>query len=146
MNLNNLENLKEEMKKLGFRDKLISQMEENIKKNVPEFKLNDTLPATKGQVDLTLYFKQSGQFEFYYFNKFEVAHNQGNPLEEGQKYMVITPEETGKNMVKKLENVTEAIAFFKEQKGNSELAAGKDAAHKDKSKEKELGESQGMRM
>ena len=131
MNLNNLENLKEEMKKLGFRDKLISQMEENIKKNVPEFKLNDTLPATKGQVDLTLYFKQSGQSEFYYFNKFEVAHNQGKLLEDGQKYIVITPGEMGKNMVKKLGNVTEAIAFFKEQKGNCELAAGKDAAHKD---------------
>ena len=60
-----------------------------------------------------------------------MAHNQGNPLEERQKYMVITPDESGKNLVKKLENVTEAIAFFKEQKGNSELAAGKDAAHKD---------------
>lgn len=130
MNLNNLENLKEEMKALGFRDKLIEKMEENMKMNVPEFKLNDSLPATKGQVDLTLHFKQSTQSDFYYFNKFTVAHNHGKPLEEGQQYMVITKNEQGKNMVKKLENVTDAITFFKEQKGNSELAVGKDAAHK----------------
>ena len=130
MNLNNLENLKEEMKNLGFKDKLIEKMEEYMKQDVTDFRLHETLPASKGQVDLTLYFKQSGQSDFYYFNKFEAAHNQGKPLEEGQKYMVITPGDDGKNLVKKLENVTEAIEFFKGQKGNSELAVGKDAAHK----------------
>jgi hypothetical protein len=132
MNLNNLEDLKEQMKALGFKDKLIAQMEELMKKDVPDFKLHDTLPATKGQVDLTLSFKQSGQSDFYYFNKFEAAHNMGKPLEEGQKYLVISPnpDEPGKNYSKKFENVGEAIAFFKEQKGTSELAIGKDAAHK----------------
>ncbi|MET3115390.1 hypothetical protein AAKU52_003139 [Pedobacter sp. CG_S7] len=130
MNLNNLENLREEMKNLGFRDKLIDKMEEHIKKDVPEFTLNDTRPATKGQVDLALHFKQSGQSDFYYFNKFTVSHNQGKPLEEGQQYMVITKNDQGKNMVKKLENATDAITFFKEQKGDSELAVGKDAANK----------------
>jgi len=130
MNLNNLENLKEEMKNLGFKDKLIEKMEENMAKDVPEFTLNEVRPATKGQVDLALHFKQSSQSDFYYFNKFTVAHNQGKPLEEGQQYMVITKNEQGKNMVKKLENVSDAISFFKEQKGNSELAVGKDAANK----------------
>ena len=56
MNLNNLENLKEEMKALGFKDKLIAEMEKSMEKNLPEFALHDTLPATKGQVDLTLHF------------------------------------------------------------------------------------------
>lgn len=130
MNLNNLENLKEEMKALGFKDKLINQMEEQMKKDVSEFKLHDALSATKGQVDLTLYFKKSGQSEFYYLNKFEAAHNQGKPLEEGQKYMIISPGADGKNIVKKVENVSEAIDFFKKQESNSELALGKDAAHK----------------
>lgn len=130
MNLNNLENLREEMKNLGFKDKLIEKMEDNMSKNVPEFTLHDSVPATKGQVDLALHFKQSGQSDFYYFNKFTVSHNQGKPLEEGQKYMVITKNEEGKNIVKKHENVSDALAFFKEQKGNSELAVGKDAASK----------------
>ncbi len=130
MNLNNLEDLKEEMKTLGFGNKLVEQMEEYMRKDVPNFKLYDTVPSNKGQVDITIHFKQSGQSEFYYLNRYEATHNQGKPLEEGQKYMVITPNEEGKNMVKKFENVAEAITFFKEQKGNSELAVGKDAAHK----------------
>lgn len=130
MNLNNLENLKEEMKALGFKEKLIEDMAKKVEKQIPEFSLNDTLVATKGQVDFTLFFKKSGQSEFYYFNKFEVVHNQGKALEEGQRYMVISAGENNKNIVKKLDNVTEAIAFFKEQKGESELALGKDAANK----------------
>lgn len=130
MNLNNLENLKEEMKALGFKDKLISEMEKNMEKNIPEFILHDAIKATKGQVDLTLHFKQSGQSDFFYFNKFEVAHNQGKSLEEGQKYMVISPGDQGKPIFRSFQNTHEAINYFKEQKGNSELAVGKDPAHK----------------
>src|SRR5690606_11552610 len=49
-----------------------------------------------------------------------------------QKYMVISPGEGNKNIVKKLDSITQAIDFFKQQKGDSELAVGKDAAHKTK--------------
>ncbi len=132
MNVNNLENLREEMKALGFKENLIAQMEEQMKKNVPDFRLHDTMPATRGQVDLTLHFRQSGKSEFYYLNKFEAAHNQGKRLEEGQKYLIITPGIDGKNMVRKIENLGEAIDFFRKQEGNSELAIGKDAAHRTK--------------
>ncbi|TCC92420.1 hypothetical protein EZ428_11920 [Pedobacter frigiditerrae] len=130
MNLNNLEDLKDEMKKLGFSDPLIAKMEEHMKNDDPAFKLYDEVKANRGQVDITLHFKQSGQSDYYYLNRLEAVHNQGKPLEEGQKYMVITKTEEGKNIVKKLENVAEAIDFFKQQKGNSELAVGKDAANK----------------
>ena len=130
MNLNNLEDLKDEMKKLGFDEALIAKMEDNMKYDDPAFKLYDEVKASKGQVDITLHFKQSGQSDYYYLNKLEAVHNQGKPLEEGQKYMVITKTDDGKNIVKKLENVAEAIDFFKKQNGNSELAVGKDAAHK----------------
>jgi hypothetical protein len=132
MNLNNLENLKEELKTLRFKDKVIDEMQQNMEKGVSEFTLNEKIVGTRGRVDITLHFKQSGQSEHYFFNKFEVALNSGKALEEGHKYMVITPNEAGKNMVKSFENVAEAISFFKEQKGNSELAAGKDAAHREK--------------
>jgi hypothetical protein len=130
MNLNNLEDLKDEMKKLGFDEALITKMEVHMKNDDPAFKLYDEVKASKGQVDITLHFKQSGQSDYYYLNKLEAVHNQGKPLEEGQKYMVITKTDEGKNIVKKLENVAEAIDFFKKQNGNSELAVGKDAAHK----------------
>lgn len=133
MNLNNLEDLKDEMKRLGFKDKLITQMEEHMKNNVPDFRLHDIAKATKGQVDLTLHFKQSGQSEFYYFNKFETTHNQGKTLDEGQRYVVITqPQEEGKqNLIKSFMNTEEAINYFKKQTGNSELAIGKGETNKD---------------
>jgi len=132
MNRNNVENLKDELKKLGFKDKVASEMEKQIEKGTPDFTLNDKINGTKGQVDLTLHFRQSWQSDNYYFNKYEAALNTGKGLEEGQKYMIITPNEQvpGKNMVKSFENVTDAITFFKQQKGNSELASGKDAASK----------------
>jgi len=125
MNLNNLEDLKDEMKTLGFKDKLITQMEENMKKDMPDFKLHDTINATKGRVDLTLHFKQSGQSEFYYLNKFEAAQNKGKALEEGQKYFVILPPKDGKPHFQPLEHTAEAIELFKSQKGDSALSVGK---------------------
>ena len=133
MNLNNLENLKSEMKALGFSTALQEKMEENMKSNLPEFILKDQINGHKGQIDLNLYFKQSGQSENYYLNKYDVALNEGKPLEAGQKYLVISPSETaGKNNVFKRENVAEAIEVFKKHTGNAELAVGKDAAHKTK--------------
>jgi hypothetical protein len=132
MNLNNLENLKEELKTLGFKKGVTAEMEKQMEKGVPEFLLHDKTNGNKGQIDLTLHFKQSGQSEHYYFNKYVVALNTGKPLEEGHKYMVVTPDENkpDKNLVKSFEHVSDAISFFKEQKGNSVLASGKDAAHK----------------
>lgn len=132
MNLNNLERLQEELKTLGFSKQTSEAMQNQMEAGVPDFRLHEKVMGDKGQVDLTLYFKQSSQSEHYYFNKFDVALNTGKPLEEGQKYMVITPQEKepGKNLVKPFENVTEAVEFFKEQKENSVLAAGKDAANK----------------
>jgi hypothetical protein len=133
MNLNNLENLKSEMKSLGFSKELQEKMEENMKNNLPEFILKDQVAGQKGQIDINLYFKQSGQSENYYLNKYDVALNEGKALEAGQKYLVISPSETpGKNNVFKRENVAEAIEVFKKHTGNAELAVGKDAAHKTK--------------
>lgn len=130
MNLNNLESLKEELKELRFDKKLSEEMEKNMQKNLPEFQLRQQIPADKGQVDLLLHFKQSAQSEFYYLNKYDVSLNKAKPLEEGQKYLVISPGEQGKPVFRKFENPNEAISYFKEQKGNSELASGKDVAHK----------------
>jgi hypothetical protein len=125
MNLNNLENLKEELKTLGFSEKTAGEMQQNMEKDIPEFTLNEKIAGTRGQVDLTLHFKQSLQSEHYFFNKYEAALSSGKALEDGHKYVIITPNEQGKNMIKSFENVPDAIAFFKEQKGNSELAVVK---------------------
>ncbi|MBB2143973.1 hypothetical protein GM921_00620 [Pedobacter sp. LMG 31464] len=136
MNLNNLENLREEMANLGFKKELIEQMEEKMKANVADFKLYDSVEATRGRVDMTLFFKQSGQSDYYYLNKFEVCHEKGQKIPEGQKIMVLTHTEgADKGMTKVFVHVSEAIAFFngqkeqfKDQKGISHLVVGKDAS------------------
>jgi hypothetical protein len=131
MNRNNLENLREEMQTLRFDEKLILQMEEKMKMGLPEFQLRDVVPGKKGNIDLLLHFKKSGQSEHYYLNRFDTTLNRAKPLEEGQKYLVISqPEGVDKPLVRKFDVPHEAIAFFKEVKGNSELAVGKDIRSK----------------
>lgn len=139
MNLNNLENLKQEMKALGFSDKLQVLMEEQMRNDIPQFHLNDSIAADKGQVEFTLHFKQSGQSDYYYLNRYEVAHNKGKGLEEGEKYMVIVAGADGKNTVKRIENLTEAIDHFTSQTGTAELSVGKDPQHRKIYSNKENG-------
>lgn len=134
MNLNNLENLQQEMESLGFQKELVAQMEEKMKANVAEFKLYDSVQASKGRVDMTLFFKQSSQSDYYYLNKFEVCHEKGLPIPEGSKVMVYTtPEGADKGLRKDFVHVSHGIAFFneqkevlKEQKGTCDLLVGKD--------------------
>lgn len=130
MNLNNLKNLKEELMELGFDKKQAEEMEKNMEKNLPGFQLRQQQNVDKGQVDFLLHFKQSAQSEFYYLNKYDVSLNRAKPLEEGQKYLVISPGDQGKPVFRKFDGPGEAITYFKGQTGESELASGKDPAHK----------------
>lgn len=134
MNLNNLENLKEEMTSLGFKKELIDQMEEKMKENVADFKLYDSTRATVGRVDATLFFKQSGKSDYYYLNKFEVCHEKGPSIKDGEKVMVLMQMDgTKEGISKEFGNISEGIAFFnsrnevmEEYKGLCHLAVGKD--------------------
>ncbi|OKS86129.1 hypothetical protein [Mucilaginibacter polytrichastri] len=129
MNRTNLENLKGELKGLKFDDKYIKKMEEMMEKGLPSFELKGLLPVDKGQMDMTMHFKKSGQSDYYYFNKFDLAYSKAKPLEGDLKYLVVSPGEKNKNLVKPFDSPSEAIAFFKSQTGKSELAIGK---HTDK--------------
>jgi|GEM_PF-1477404 len=127
MNRNNLENLTEEMKMLGLGDKEITQMQELMQNNLAEFQLRTKIPGNKGVVDTVLYFKRSNQSENYYLNKFHVTLNKAKQLDEGQKYLVITanPGEQGpEKLFRSFESPYEAVAYFKEEQGKSELAVG----------------------
>jgi len=131
MNLNNLEDRKDEMKALGASEQTIAKMEEQMNIGVPKFKVHQVMPANKGQVDVEFYFQQSSKSEYYFLNKFTVAHNLGKPLEKDQHYLIISPGKDGQaGMVKKYDLVTEAVESFKNRGGSAELAIGKDAAHK----------------
>lgn len=130
MNLNNLEDRKADMTALGVGKKNIELMEQYMKDNVTSFVLKEIIPATRGQVEISIPFKQSGQSEFYYFNKFTVAHNKAKPLEAGQKYFVVMPDlpkEDGKTQYKTFEHSSDAIKLFNELK-NGELKSGPNLA------------------
>lgn len=124
MNLNNLEDLKDELKELGFPKKVIDEMEKNMEKDLPEFKLRHTHPGDRGQVDMQLHFRQSAQSDYYYFNKYSVTLNNAKPLAEGHQYLVISPGEKDRTLMRRFETPHEAIAYFKEQ-DKIELAVGK---------------------
>jgi hypothetical protein len=96
-----------------------------MEKNLPNFQLKAQLPADRGQIDATLNFRQSGQSDYYYFNRYDLAWSKAKPLENDQKYIVISPGDDNKNRMKKFDSPVEAIDFFKSQKGKSELAIGK---------------------
>jgi hypothetical protein len=132
MNYNNLENLKEELSRLGFGKKVQEDMQKQMEQGKAEFTLHDRVQGNKGQIDLLLYFRQSGQSENYYLNKFDVRLLNGKPLAEGEKFMVMNPEIKldGKPVVKNFDLASEAINFFKAQSGDNTLAVGKDWANK----------------
>ncbi|SMG15650.1 hypothetical protein [Sphingobacterium psychroaquaticum] len=131
MNLSNLEDRQYEMKELGFSKESTEKMQELMEKNVPEFKLYESKQTPKGMVDYRLHYKKSAQSDFYYFNKFDVTVDRNKLRTPESKYMVITPTEGDKSLVRKFETPYEAIEYFKQQP-NSELAIGKDVRSRTK--------------
>ncbi|SOD13870.1 hypothetical protein [Pedobacter xixiisoli] len=134
MNINktNLENLQAEMKVLKFNEALIKEMEKEMGRGRPLFELRAAVMIDKGQMDLTLHFKQSGSSEYYYLNKYELSMTSAKPLEAGRQYFVLSAEknEKGETPVKSFVNAAEAMEYFKTTPGAKELAVGKTAADK----------------
>ena len=130
LNLNNLEDRKAEMNELKATEGTIVKMEEMMRSGLTAFRVNEAQPANKGQVDVVYHFQKGRNSDNFYLNRYTVAHNVGKQLEQGQYYLLITPNAIGKNDVKKLDNITEAIEMFQKRGPKAELAAGKDAANK----------------
>jgi hypothetical protein len=129
MNINkmNLENLQAEMRALKVDEKLMVEMEKEMGKGRPNFQLRAAVLIEKGQMDLTLHFKQSGSSEFYYMNRYELSMTSAKPLEPGRQYFVLSNEKNdkGENLYKSFVNAVEAIDYFKVAPGVKELAVGK---------------------
>lgn len=134
MNINktNLENLQGEMRALKFNEQLIAAMEKEMGRGRPLFELRAAVLIDKGQMDLTVHFKQSGSSEYYYLNKYDLSMTSAKPLEAGRQYFVLSAEknEKGETPVKSFVNAAEAMEYFKTTPGMKELAVGKTAADK----------------
>ncbi|RYG54926.1 MAG: hypothetical protein EOO01_00085 [Chitinophagaceae bacterium] len=121
MEAKNLDNLKEEMVRLGFSENLIGQMEAKMAANEPRFILYDELESDKGRVELALHFNQSRSSEYYYFNKFDVVREVQPPLAPGEKYFVTSQRQGEDAIVKTFEMPSLAVKEF-----NARLEASKD--------------------
>jgi len=127
MNRNSLEAFREEAKALKVPQKMIDAAEVLMEQNVPKIEVFGQIPADKGLMDVTIHIKQSGQSDFYYFNKFDVALSKAQPLAPDHKYMVISEKTAGmsETPIKKFDSAVQAMDYFKAQKGTAELAIGK---------------------
>jgi len=142
MNFNNLQNLQDELARLGFGKQVADDMRKQMEKDSAEFLLHDRVVGIKGQVDLTLYFKQSGQSENYYLNKYDVSLLNGKPLAGGEKYMVVDPDKkdkAGNKLVSSFDLAKDAIDYFKSLSKNGTLAVGKDWSNMTELARKENG-------
>lgn len=142
MNLNNLQDLKNEVRDLGFSPKVAEELEPNMRTQTPYFTLKEQLPGDNGlPVDTTLHFRKSNESQFYSFNKFEAVAGKIPPAVENQHYMVLTEnkEHPERPLVKEFPSGHEAVEFFKKQKGTSELAIGESPESKQLLASKENG-------
>ncbi|TKB96160.1 hypothetical protein [Pedobacter cryotolerans] len=121
MDAKNLENLKEEMVKLGFSENLIGQMEARMAANEPRFILYDELKGEKGRVEIALHFNQSKSSEYYYFNKFDLVKETQPPLAPGEKYFVSSQRQGEEVVLKDFEMPSLAMKEF-----NARMEASRD--------------------
>lgn len=127
MNLNNLQNLQGEMKKLGFPENMILEMEKNMKSGVKGFNLFERLEGDKSRLDTTLHFKQSTQSDYYYLNKYEISVPTGRELDKGEKAFVYFPDKQkdGEASFQTFSELRPAIDFFKGLEESAKLGVGK---------------------
>lgn len=94
MNEKNLEYLKENLKYLGFGEKLNADLEKNIKQQPVEFKLNATgefgKESNKQLVNYSLDFKKSDQSDMYFLNRYKATLTNSDSDKERSQTFYIT--------------------------------------------------------
>lgn len=73
MNAQNLDYLKENLRLMGFGDRLHADLEKNMQQGFPEFVLKMQSEFSGKNMDTALSFKKSDQSDMYFFNRFD-AH------------------------------------------------------------------------
>lgn len=125
MNRNSLENFRSEARALKVPEKMITAAESMMEQGIEKFAIRGQIPADKGMMDLSIHLKKSGQSDYYYFNRFDIAQSKAKPVEKEHQYLVITPDDKGKNLIRKFDSPVQAMDYFREQTRTSELATGK---------------------
>jgi hypothetical protein len=71
MNQKNLDYLKENLKYLGFGDKLYPELEKNIQQGFPEFNLRQQNEYGKDKLQMELHFRRSDSSDMFFFNRYD---------------------------------------------------------------------------
>lgn len=83
MNQENLNYLKENLKYMGFGDKMNDNLEHNIRQGFPEFVLKMDSEFNKSKLESTLHFSKSKETDMYFFNRHDaVLKNDVGTLEQ----------------------------------------------------------------
>lgn len=78
MNDKNFEYLKDNIKYLGFGEKLYAELENNMKQGKPEFQLKIETEFNKDKIGAELHFKKSDTNDMYFFNRYDATLEKAN--------------------------------------------------------------------
>lgn len=106
MNEKNLASLKKQVMYTGFGNLLDYQLEENMKKDLPNFQLNHKPEFGKDQAEATLNFRKSEQGN-YFFNTYDLQLNKEGEAPMKQTFYVNKPDQ----VVQKVEGAEDKIEW-----------------------------------
>lgn len=86
MNEKNLKYLKDNLKYMGFGEKLNADLENGLKEGKPEFQLKLNEKMYEGNMELNLHFKQSPSSDMYFFNSYEARLTKDNGHDMSQSF------------------------------------------------------------
>ena len=86
MNEQNLEYLKDNIKYMGFGEKLNEQLENNLKQGKDDFQLDFKAEVNKKPFEASLHFRKSDSSEMYFFNSFDASLQKGNGEKADQTF------------------------------------------------------------
>jgi hypothetical protein len=90
MNEQNFDFLKDNLKYLGFEDKLNKDLEKQVKKQPAEFTLQTEIQHYSNKTEHTLHFKKSSETDMYFLNKQDATLRNGKPEEDKTQTFYVT--------------------------------------------------------
>ncbi len=78
MNEQNLQYLKDNIKYLGFGEKLYPELEKNIQQGFPEFQLKIQTEFNNDKIGAMLHFKKSDNSDMYFLNRYDATLQKSN--------------------------------------------------------------------
>lgn len=111
MNEQNFEYLKDNIKYMGFGEKLFADLENSLKSGVATFQLSQATEMNKKPFEVTLNFRRSDNSDMYFFNSYHASLKHTNGETKDQVFYLTK----GKGVTaKEAYNLLEGRAVFKE--------------------------------